>query len=265
MVFVTNNYPQNPYGSQNPYQSGGQPQPGQPSGHYPSPGQQPNPYQHAGSQPGSQASSQSGFGSAPGAQPGGQPTYGQTPYGDSYASQATGGGMPPGFGQPGPDGTVPINQPHYSIGFGGAYKRFFQKYVRFNGFASRGEFWWAWLMNTIISLVVSIPFVITYGMLYAQLLSSIDVNSTTNTVTSTSTIDPGLSMLTLVFGAISTLWSVAILLPTIAITIRRLHDAGFSGWFYLLNLIPMGSLIVLILCALETKPEKWQNTWYDNN
>ena len=51
------------------------------------------------------------------------------------------------------------------------------------------------------------------------------------------------------------LFLLAVLVPTIAITFRRLHDAGYSGWFYLLNLIPyVGGLIVLVLRVMRTSP-----------
>ncbi len=47
-----------------------------------------------------------------------------------------------------------------------------------------------------------------------------------------------------------------ILIPSISVTVRRLHDAGFSGGFYLLNFIPyIGGLIVLVLMCLDSKGE----------
>ena len=49
---------------------------------------------------------------------------------------------------------------------------------------------------------------------------------------------------------------LAVIIPSIALTVRRLHDANFSGWLYLLHLIPsLGSLIVFILTLLPSKPE----------
>lgn len=41
--------------------------------------------------------------------------------------------------------------------------------------------------------------------------------------------------------------------PTVAVTVRRLHDAGYSGWLYPLTLIPyLGSFIVMIFCILPS-------------
>ncbi len=44
----------------------------------------------------------------------------------------------------------------------------------------------------------------------------------------------------------------ALLLPTLAVTVRRLHDRSFSAWWLLLNLLPFGVLVVLVLCAFDS-------------
>lgn len=47
--------------------------------------------------------------------------------------------------------------------------------------------------------------------------------------------------------------SIALILPSIAVTVRRLHDTGKSGWFYLLTLIPyIGSIIILIFTLQDS-------------
>jgi len=61
----------------------------------------------------------------------------------------------------------------------------------------------------------------------------------------------GLSMMTMLLWGIA--W-VALIIPTIAVTIRRLHDAGFSGWWILLNLVPGGSLVVFVFTVLPGTP-----------
>ena len=48
-------------------------------------------------------------------------------------------------------------------------------------------------------------------------------------------------------------WALAVVIPTIAVTIRRLHDAGYSGWFYLFSVFGLG-IVTLVLCAMETSP-----------
>ena len=45
------------------------------------------------------------------------------------------------------------------------------------------------------------------------------------------------------------------MVPTIAVTVRRLHDAGYSGWLYLLTLIPwLGGVILLVFALLPPSP-----------
>ena len=98
------------------------------------------------------------------------------------------------------------------MSFGDAVASGFRKYVVFNGRSSRSEYWW-WILFTIIAGVVFgvVDIVIgTYPLLY--LLSTL-----------------------------------AIILPDLAVTIRRLHDLDKSGWWILIGLIPLiGSIIMLI-------------------
>ena len=55
------------------------------------------------------------------------------------------------------------------------------------------------------------------------------------------------------------IWSLVVLIPTIAISVRRLHDIGKAGTWYLLNLIPVvGSIILLIwYCQDSTADNQW--------
>lgn len=50
---------------------------------------------------------------------------------------------------------------------------------------------------------------------------------------------------------------LATIVPTIAVSIRRLHDAGYTGWFYLFNIVGLG-IVTLILCAMPTSPNAAQ-------
>ena len=101
-----------------------------------------------------------------------------------------------------------------------AYKKFLQNYTVFTGRSRRADYWWACLANMIITAVLS---VIT-------------------------TILPVLSFLSGIYG-------LAILIPDIAIVVRRLHDIGKSGWYCLIALIPLvGSIILLIWLATDSQP-----------
>ena len=51
----------------------------------------------------------------------------------------------------------PLDWPHYGIGFGGAISRGFKKYARFDGRASRGEYWWWTLFTGGVGIVLAVP------------------------------------------------------------------------------------------------------------
>jgi uncharacterized membrane protein YhaH (DUF805 family) len=51
------------------------------------------------------------------------------------------------------------------------------------------------------------------------------------------------------------LFYFAMIVPTLAVTVRRLHDAGYSGWLVLLNVIPwLGGLILLVFTLMPASP-----------
>ena len=50
------------------------------------------------------------------------------------------------------------------------------------------------------------------------------------------------------------LYWFAIILPTLSVTIRRLHDVGMSGWWVLIVFIPLGGLVILGMMAADSQP-----------
>lgn len=103
-------------------------------------------------------------------------------------------------------GVNPGSQAVPGIAFVDAVKRAFAKYATFTGRASRSEYWWFFLFNVIVSVV-----------------------------------------LTIVFAPLSGLYSLATLIPGVAIGVRRLHDIGRSGWWLLIGLVPLVGVVVLIV------------------
>ena len=67
------------------------------------------------------------------------------------------------------------------------------------------------------------------------------------------------SIVTAILGDLSFIWSLATLIPSLAICIRRLHDIGKSGWWYLISLIPLVGLIIMIVfcCKDSTEDNQW--------
>ena len=121
-----------------------------------------------------------------------------------------------------------------------AYKNFFKNYAEFTGRSTRPDFWWVWLGN----LILSIPFWIIY--FYIVYLSTV----------MDSVSDSASEAIFMVFGLVAIIYAVfylAILVPTLALSVRRLRDAGFHWAFIFLRFAPMGGLALLILFAMPTK------------
>jgi uncharacterized membrane protein YhaH (DUF805 family) len=107
------------------------------------------------------------------------------------------------------------------------YLAVLKKYAVFNGRARRKEYWMFFLFNLIFSFV----------------LGFID------------------GILGTVF--IGTIYGLVVLIPGIAVTVRRLHDIGRTGWWVLIGLIPLIGLIVLIVFA-ATDGNKGSNEYGSN-
>ena len=139
--------------------------------------------------------------------------------------------------QPQPSGvTPPLELPHYGIGFIDAIKRGFKKYATFTGRASRGEYWW-WALFTFLTYTVLGLVAYTVGI-----ATSRDGGRT-----------PGLLAvpLMILFAA----FALGVIVPTLALTVRRLHDGGYSGLLALLLLIPyVGGLIIMIFALMPSSP-----------
>ena len=112
-----------------------------------------------------------------------------------------------------------------------AYKNFFKGYADFTGRSTRSDFWWVWLLNSILFL----PLYIFWFQ--------IALNDTEET-------DPILGV-----AIISVYMILAIVLftPSLAVKVRRLRDAGFHWAFIFLYFVPMGGIALLVLLAMPSK------------
>lgn len=107
-----------------------------------------------------------------------------------------------------------------------------KKYADFNGRASRSEFWWFWLATIIVNYAWS--FIISW-ITGASVMMGMDGQFHFN----------ALSLL----GYIP---AFALLLPSLAVSARRLHDIGKSGWWYLLAFVCcIGGLVLIYFWAKE--------------
>lgn len=153
--------------------------------------------------------------------------------------------LPPPPSQPaaswtGPtEGPVPLDQPLYGATFREALSRFFRKYAVFSGRASASEFWWSYLGVALMTLV---PYVIFF---VAFLSSPVDPL----------TGEPEVSAVWLVPLLLVMVVALGTVIPTLAVIVRRLHDTGKSGWYYLLALVPLGSIAVLVFLCQTSTPQ----------
>lgn len=104
------------------------------------------------------------------------------------------------------------------MNFQQAIRRVFSNYATFSGRARRAEYWWWVLFMILASLVV--------GILDAALFDGMGRMQDN--------------------GPLSAILSLVLLLPSLAVGARRLHDTGRSGWWLLLGFIPLIGTIILI-------------------
>jgi uncharacterized membrane protein YhaH (DUF805 family) len=116
------------------------------------------------------------------------------------------------------------------MGFGQAVSTCFSKYATFSGRARRSEFWWWMLLLLIISLI-------TNGLDFSLGLHITGGSGKTSP------------------GWIASIVGLVLLVPTLAVTFRRLHDTGRSGWWWLLSLICcIGTILLWIFCLSDSAP-----------
>lgn len=103
------------------------------------------------------------------------------------------------------------------------YAEVFKKALYFEGRATRNEYWFFYLINILIYIILTL-FDIMLGVY---------------------SFEAGVGLLSLIF-------ILVVLLPSLAVTFRRLHDIGSSGWWFLVNLIPIvGPIMFLIFMLLD--------------
>ena len=114
------------------------------------------------------------------------------------------------------------------------YLSAFRQYAVFSGRSRRSEYWYFVLFNLIFAII---------AMFLDKLLGT---NFSINTISGT---------VKLPYGYFYLLYLLAVLLPSLAVAVRRLHDVGKSGWFFLICLIPIvGSIWLLVLMCIDSIP-----------
>ena len=106
------------------------------------------------------------------------------------------------------------------------YLHVLKNYATFSGRARRKEYWMFFLISALISIVLTLLDILlgTYSVEYEA-------------------------------GLFSGLYSLLILIPSIAVVVRHLHDTDRSGWWILISLIPLiGVIVLFVFICLDSQP-----------
>ena len=105
------------------------------------------------------------------------------------------------------------------------YLAVLKKYAVFDGRAARTEYWMYFLFSVIISIILGV------------------IDGVLGTRSSHG------------FGLLGSLYSLAVLLPSVGVTIRRLHDTDRTGWWMLIAFVPfLGGIVLLVFMVLDSQP-----------
>lgn len=114
------------------------------------------------------------------------------------------------------------------------YLKALQNYTVFSGRSTRSEYWFFVLFNFIFAIA---------AMIIDNILGTTFKMDTIN------------GAMRIPYGYIYLLYALAVFLPGLALTVRRLHDVGKSGWFILIGLIPIvGAIWLLVLMVTDSDP-----------
>ena len=118
-----------------------------------------------------------------------------------------------------------------------AYKKFWKGYVDFEGRSTRSDYWFVYLVNVLITFAYFLLQAV-FGGLVAVTESSF------------------LAVISLILLLIFFAYGIAAFLPSIAVTVRRLRDAGYNWPYIFVTFIPfVGPIIFIVLLCKPTKVE----------
>lgn len=137
-----------------------------------------------------------------------------------------------------------------SMSFGEALKTCFKKYATFKGRARRSEFWWFSVLGWLLSIA-------SYAVVFWKMAKLDEVQAQVSEVmfdeeklqaltAQAESYDSTFFLLIAIIGVISLL----LLLPSLGVAVRRLHDVGKSGWLLIGMIIPVVNIVVGIMLLI---------------
>ena len=119
-----------------------------------------------------------------------------------------------------------------------SYIQPYKNYFQLSGRSGRKEFWTFFLVNLLIAFILMAVFAVGFYM-------------------EPGTMEDGVKkldsfpLISLIAIGFFTVFSLILTIPNITLSVRRLHDINKSGWWYLINLVPFGTFVFLIMCCLK--------------
>ena len=121
-----------------------------------------------------------------------------------------------------------------------------RRYADFSGRSRRKEYWMFALLNFIIFIVLYAIMILAMGPSVMEAMMQVEGGM--EPVQPSSGMMAGVGIAGVILG----IYSLAIFIPSLAVTVRRLHDQDKSGWLILLGFIPfVGGIILLVFMLLE--------------
>lgn len=111
-----------------------------------------------------------------------------------------------------------------------SYKKMWANFANFEGRTSRNDYWYAFVMNLIVSFCIGFVLGFISGMTGIKEVEYL-----------------------------SYIYSLAVFIPGLSIAVRRLHDTNTTGWYILIELIPIVGFILLLikLCTDSVEPNNY--------
>lgn len=133
----------------------------------------------------------------------------------------------------------PLDQPYYGAPLTAAVSRFFKKYATFSGRASRSEYWWWWLVSVVVGFVLQMLALVTGGIRVEP--------------DGTGSVGSGIGLF---FFVLLVVWGLTLVIPGLALLVRRLHDSNRSGFWVFIAFVPLvGGIVLFVFVLLGPNPQ----------
>ncbi|MDO5617968.1 DUF805 domain-containing protein [Kocuria sp.] len=131
---------------------------------------------------------------------------------------------------------VRIPAPPRRVGFLQAIGLFYRRYFVLLGRSSRSEYWYGFLYGTALQVLLALAFVLAGGTSFLAYFTA-PPGTEAGAAAVVDFIGQGVGLVHVI--------------PSVTSTVRRLHDAGYSGWFFLIALLPLLGPVILLFFLLR--------------